>query len=427
MMNRSQIIKALVVCTLLLGGCIGLQAQGLRHSVCVVYPEISPEDSTFLSDYALTIARNGKTAEARRITAYLNGSFGSGVLTEHYVLTNQHVVGFARKVKLVFYLHDETLTFPHCEVVMLSDKHDLAAVALPDSIGELVPLVISSVAAEEGENISAAGYPGLQNKPSWQLTRGYVSNASLSLEDAADKGIQHTAPVDPGSSGGPLLRKVDGKYEVLGLNTFKAFHRDRVCIAVPASEIHAFLAARDTSGFDQLRNMRAQAEELKEKERQERNSVGLEDSPRDKWAFYVAEEYFFRDKSSPEEHLPSFNIEYSGRYYMFYGMTLGFPVVAGNAGFSGGLKAGGQIPVRLNENNYLIPRVSLGMQIGTMFSKKNILCYLPVRAGLEYRYQFKKSSLLLGVEYVFRPGIDSSMSATFVLRHGLGFRAGVVL
>ena len=401
-----------------------VQAQGLRHSVCVVYPEITPEDSTFLAEYALLIAREGKTAEARQITSYLHGSFGSGVLTDSCVLTNQHVVGYARYAKLVFHLHDETLTFPHCKVLAMSAGNDLAAIALPDSQGKLVPLAISSAAPAEEENITAAGFPGLQNKPSWQLTRGYISNASLDLEDHTWKGIQHTAPVDPGSSGGPLLRKNDsGKYEIVGLNTLKAFYRDRVCIAVPASEIQRFWSARETDGFNKLDELKASLEEKKEAEHKRLNSVGIEDDLRNKWSFLLAEDWY-----SPNEHIVSLNIEYSGSHYMLYSFTFGAPIVPGTgAGITGGFRFGGYLPVRLNENNYLIPRVSVGLQIGTLFPTKPMLCYFPVKAGFDYRYQFSKTSLILGIEYVFRPTINSSASQIFTMRHGLSARVGVAL
>lgn len=414
--------KVIGLCGLMLQCLTPVQAQGLRHSVCVVYPEIAPEDSTFLADYALVIAREGQTAEARRITSYLHGSFGSGVVTDSCVLTNQHVVGYARYVKLVFYLHEETLTFPHCKVLAMSGENDLAAIALPDSEGKLVPLPISSVAAEEEENITAAGFPGLQNKPSWQLTRGYISNASLILQGHGWKGIQHTAPVDPGSSGGPLLRKnASGKYEIVGLNTLKAFYRDRVCIAIPASEIQRFWAARETSGFSKLDELKASLAEKKEAEHKRLNTIGIENDLRDQWSFIVTEDWY-----APNEHIVALNVEYSSSYYMFYGVTLGAPIVP-SVGITGGFRFGGHLPVRLNEYNYLIPRVSIGLQIGTLFPSKPILSYFPVRAGFDYRYQLPKASLILGIEYVFRPTINSQASSFFTMRHGLSARIGVAL
>jgi serine protease Do len=65
--------------------------------------------------------------------------------------------------------------------------------------------------------------------------RGFVSNERFSLEEDGDESyIQHTAPIDPGSSGGPLTTP-EGK--LLGVNTLKIRGRENVGLAVPASVV----------------------------------------------------------------------------------------------------------------------------------------------------------------------------------------------
>lgn len=235
---------------------IGLSAQGLRHSVCVVEPEFTTEDKALLSDYSLYMARAGFRSAARAITASKNdGTFGSGVLVERngtkYVITNLHVVSYAPAATISFQLHDKTLRYTNCRVVATGKNCDLAAIELPQEC-EMLPLDLYASDIDEDMAIVAAGFPELGDKPSWQLTRGYISNARLETFDNAPAShiIQHTASIDPGSSGGPLLLKgEDGKYHILGINTWKAFYREGVGLAIGGEDVNTFIAgiARDSA------------------------------------------------------------------------------------------------------------------------------------------------------------------------------------
>ena len=233
---------ALLLCVLL-----PASAQGLRHSVCVVEPEYSETDKSLMGDYALYTARAGMRSASRALTAYKNeGTFGSGVVVEHggkkYVLTNLHVIGYADKATIIFQLHDKTIRYEHCEVANIGQT-DLAAIALPADC-EMIALPLYAGEIEEDMSIVAAGFPELANKPSWQLTRGSISNARLDVDsrEHATRIIQHSASIDPGSSGGPLLLKnAEGKYEILGVNTWKAFYREGVGLAIGKEDVQTFL------------------------------------------------------------------------------------------------------------------------------------------------------------------------------------------
>lgn len=237
-------------------------AQGLRHSVCVVEPEYSEADKSFMSDYALSTARAGMRSASRALTAYKNkGTFGSGVVVEQggkkYVLTNLHVIGYAEKATLTFQLHEKTIRYEHCEVANIGEA-DLAAVALPAEC-EMIALPVYAGEIEEDLSIVAAGFPELANKPSWQLTRGNISNARVDVDshERASRIIQHTASIDPGSSGGPLLLKnAAGKYEILGINTWKAFYREGVGLAIGKEDVQAFIATLGASKTDASNEMK---------------------------------------------------------------------------------------------------------------------------------------------------------------------------
>ena len=58
---------------------------------------------------------------------------------------------------------------------------DLAAVALPSDC-EMIALPVYAGEIEEDISIVAAGFPELADKPSWQLTRGSISNAHVDVD-----------------------------------------------------------------------------------------------------------------------------------------------------------------------------------------------------------------------------------------------------
>ena len=255
-MKRIFYLAAMLLCVLL-----PASAQGLRHSVCVVEPEYSEADKSLMGDYALYTARAGMRSASRALTAYKNeGTFGSGVVVEHggkkYVLTNLHVIGYAEKATIIFQLHDKTIRYEHCEVANIGQT-DLAAIALPADC-EMIALPLYAGEIEEDMSIVAAGFPELANKPSWQLTRGSISNARLDVDnrERATRIIQHSASIDPGSSGGPLLLKnAEGKYEILGVNTWKAFYREGVGLAIGKEDVQAFIASLGASPKDASKEM----------------------------------------------------------------------------------------------------------------------------------------------------------------------------
>jgi serine protease Do len=96
--------------------------------------------------------------------------------------------------------------------------------------------------AREQEQVVAAGFPGVGITPSFQVSRGAVSNARFGADNPEDGAtsayVQHTAPIDPGNSGGPLL---DAEGHLLGMNTLKIVGRENVGLAIPTARIQAAL------------------------------------------------------------------------------------------------------------------------------------------------------------------------------------------
>lgn len=185
------------------------------------------------------------------MAAHNEGGFGSGFLVvagvvrgsgkRAYVVTNQHVVGLASEVTLGREASEVRAT---AQVIYVDPLYDLAIVELSEEATALFQVTdglgFSTEPAMDQEVVIASGFPGIEGDPSYQVTRGYVSNQQVLIDLNGTKlpHIQHTAPIDSGSSGGPLL---DEQNRVLGINTMKVRRREGVGMAVPGTAIQSAL------------------------------------------------------------------------------------------------------------------------------------------------------------------------------------------
>jgi serine protease Do len=171
-----------------------------------------------------------------------------------FVVTNRHVVGLSSSALVLLGASAEPI---QAAVAYVDDVYDLAVLELSADANERAHaqwstltqgLAMADVPARDQDVVVASGYPGIDDRPSYQVTRGFVSNESFVVDDAGIEQlyVQHTAPIDPGSSGGPLTT-LEGK--LLGVNTLKVRGRENVGLAVPASVVATALVelARRTS------------------------------------------------------------------------------------------------------------------------------------------------------------------------------------
>jgi len=150
-------------------------------------------------------------------------SLGSGFFVrDAQIATNLHVVqGAARG---------------YAKLVGQKAKHDIEGVTAVDAVRDLVVLKISvsrlqalplgnSGAVQVGESVYAVGNPqGLEGT----FSQGIVS----SIRDVGtDKLLQITAPISPGSSGGPVL---NGKGEVIGVSVATFRGGQNLNFAIPS-------------------------------------------------------------------------------------------------------------------------------------------------------------------------------------------------
>jgi S1-C subfamily serine protease len=181
-------------------------------------------------------------------SAATQGGFGSGFFVmpkegEVYVVTNRHVVDFGDRA--VLQMSDGTNIAAD---ILYTDPHADLAVLKPDPKKEkdlklTYGLGLDPEPARDQQVVIATGYPGLGSKPSYQTTRGYVSNQRFTDTFDGQVYIQHTAPVDRGGSGGPLTSE---KNLVLGVNTLKIRERENVAMSVPALEVANAVAHAQT-------------------------------------------------------------------------------------------------------------------------------------------------------------------------------------
>lgn len=189
--------------------------------------------------------------------AAAEGGFGSGFVVVHrtpsgprpFIVTNQHVVDLSDEAIITVDGASDEL---RARVVFVDPTYDLAILApFPAAKGERDPwpfqsgFTFDSNPAKDQQTVIASGYPGIEGEPSYQVTRGYVSNERFEFNEAGKKilYVQHTAPIDLGSSGGPLT-STEGK--ILGVNTLKISHRDNVAFAVPAKLVVEAIAKAES-------------------------------------------------------------------------------------------------------------------------------------------------------------------------------------
>ena len=174
-------------------------------------------------------------------------SLGSGVLinSRGYILTNEHVIGKAVRIKVT--LIDKREFDAH--LIGADRKSDLAVIKIDSK--EVLPFVEMGRSDDLmiGETVLAIGNPfGLQNT----VTTGIISALNRSIKAGKNvvyhDFIQVDASINPGNSGGPLLN-INGS--LIGINTAIYQKAQGIGFAIPINNAKRIIT--DLISFGKVR------------------------------------------------------------------------------------------------------------------------------------------------------------------------------
>ena len=162
------------------------------------------------------------------LTASATGErVGSGFfVNDTHIVTNEHVVAAARSPGGLFISFAGSSARLPVTLVSANPQLDLAVLAY-EGRESRASLTIADPEPVRGAETFALGFPGaadwdaMGSTPSSTLTSGIVSRPPFQAQWARDgtavaRVLQHTAPINPGSSGGPLVNACG---QVIGVNT----------------------------------------------------------------------------------------------------------------------------------------------------------------------------------------------------------------
>ena len=256
---------------------VTLTAQ-VRESVVIVRPQLSNEGTAAYRSISGYFRNKNLNDLADYFESLTKGGFGSGCLaTDRYgrsvVITNRHVVTFADSATITISKEaGNEISVENCKVAYADADVDIALLLLPEEAFEGMPrFELAESVPADGETVWSAGYPALFGKPSWQLGKGVVTNRrvvvdSIGLPEYAVF-TQHSAPIDPGNSGGPLLigdPSEPSSFRVVGINTWVILGRQSTNFAVSLDQLRKALdqVPDPDNAFEPSNTVREKAEKL---------------------------------------------------------------------------------------------------------------------------------------------------------------------
>lgn len=208
--------------------------------------EKSFSDDELLDSYSATIITVVERVGPAVVNIIAQGNrsgAGSGVLIspDGYIITNSHVVHRAQMIDVI--LTDGR----HYEATLIGEDtlSDLAVLRVHTS--DNVPFAsMSDSSLRVGQLVVAIGNPlGFQSS----VTTGVVSSNGRFWRTKEgrliENIIQHTAPLNPGNSGGPL---VNSRGQVVGINTAIILGAQGISFSIPSSTIKWVIPKLLTSG-----------------------------------------------------------------------------------------------------------------------------------------------------------------------------------
>ena len=207
--------------------------EALSRAVTTVVESVSPAVVSIASKFAL---RQGTHTFEQQ-----GGGSGVVIAPDGYIVTNSHVVYGAKEMEVEF---TDGTTLP-ATIVGDDPPTDLAALRI-DASGLAFAEFGDSDQLRVGQTVVAIGNPlGFDSSVSTgvlsALGRALRSQDGRLIENI----IQHTAPLNPGNSGGPL---VNVRGQVVGINTAIIAAAQGIGFAVPSNTANWVLGRLMTLG-----------------------------------------------------------------------------------------------------------------------------------------------------------------------------------
>lgn len=178
-------------------------------------------------------------------TSHERGGLGSGIVIspDGLVLTNSHVVGAAREIRL----RDIEGVVTDARVLGVDPDTDLALLRASGARDLRYASLGNSKSLRRGQLVVAIGNPlGFEST----VTAGVVSALGRSIRSVSGRTIedviQTDAALNPGNSGGPL---VSSKAEVIGINTAIINGAQGICFAVASNTAQFVLSEIIRHGY----------------------------------------------------------------------------------------------------------------------------------------------------------------------------------
>lgn len=238
--------------------------ERLRLLVALVPPLLMAAGGAFGQDLTAVVADADLAMGRVLVTGPFHEASGSGFVFSHdasgrpIFLTNFHVMAEGGDITVFFLAGPDDVAAFDGTLLASSAEMDMAALALTAQDGggvqpREIPLAVRDI--KKGEQVIALGYPASSDQvlgadPSvalfeTTLTQGLVSKVFVAPWEGVTGAssnvpveiIQHTAAINHGNSGGPLL---DDCGQVVGMNTAGVLE-DNVYLASSSRSLAAFL------------------------------------------------------------------------------------------------------------------------------------------------------------------------------------------
>jgi S1-C subfamily serine protease len=171
-------------------------------------------------------------------------SSGTGVCVGRagIIVTSRHVITGADAISVYPFVVENNRTRRLARLtahaILVDAADDLAVLAVDDPPASLTPLPVALASPGAGKAVYAIGNPGLGPQTlDLSLSQGIVSTASRMID--GHPYLQHTASVNPGNSGGPLISDTG---QVVGIVCLKA-QLEGVSFATPIEKVRALFPA----------------------------------------------------------------------------------------------------------------------------------------------------------------------------------------